>query len=149
MVGDPSGTATTRRLKGGSTVAPSSPAQVAHAKAYGGVDRVGRGAVENGIDFQTVPWYKRIPQAILNVNTFAMWVAAQHRMEVCKDDAIFHDFRSDSVGLTARKKFTLALTRDVIKECISNIEARGAWDPRPNAGSYEKQKGMTDEDRAR
>ena len=128
---------------------PSFPAQVAHAKAYGGVDRVGRGAVENGIDFQTVPWYKRIPQAILNVNTFAMWVAAQHRMEVCKDDAIFHDFRSDSVGLTARKKFTLALTRDVIKECISNIEARGAWDPRPNAGSYEKQKEVADEDRAR
>mgnify|MGYP002840644866 CR=1 FL=1 len=66
-----------------------------------------------------------------------------------KDDAIFHDFRSDSVGLTARKKFTLALTRDVIKECISNIEARGAWDPRPNAGSYEKQKEVADEDRAR
>ena len=33
-------------------------------------------------------------------------------------------------GLTARKKFTPALTRGVINECTSNIVARGAWGPR-------------------
>ena len=132
---------TTERQRGSKKVQlPTFLAQRLHAKLYGGVDRIGRGAKLYGIHFTIVPWHKHLVITTVNLHMHAIWTLALYDMAVRPDYHLLDPFRastsdsgetSTSRGITARRKFCLALTADVIQRAIERIEAKGSWDPRP------------------
>lgn len=121
----------TRFLNGaGETKVPSFPAQIEHGSGYGGIDKVGRGAVEYGIDFQMNRWYLRIITSLMNINSHCMWVLAKLQLKAEPDDALLKVYTNSLKGCTARKRFILDLTRKVIERASARIRSDPtAWNP--------------------
>jgi hypothetical protein len=67
-----------RRFRDGKGSVDSFIAQIEHAKGYGGVDRLGKGAKEYGIHFKMVPWHDNIVMAMLNLSSHTMWVIVNY-----------------------------------------------------------------------
>lgn len=155
FIGKASGT-TPRNKKAGAVEIPSFLAQRLHAKLYGGIDRIGRGAKMYGVTFKVMPWHKNLVTTTMNLNLHAMWVLARYDMALTTN-TLLDPYRgvqdvdpakesANSTGITARRKFCLHLTSDVIKRSVENIVRTGAWDPRPkvivnNESKAEKSRG--------
>ena len=132
---------TTRHLgkKGGTVQQSTFPAQLHHAKQYGKVDVVGRGAAEYGIDTPTDRWDKRIPQSLMNVHMHAMFILIRDQLSADPTDPLLKRFKGNSRGITGKKSFLLAVTREVITRSIRRIRADPRlWDPSTDT-SYSKQ----------
>ena len=128
----PAGCTTTRHLgkKGGTVQQNTFPAQKHHAKQYGKVDVVGRGAAEYGIDSPVDRWDKRIPQALMNVHSHAMFILVRDQLSADPADPLLQKFKGNGRGITAKKRFLLAVTREVIQRSIRRIRADPRlWDP--------------------
>ena len=117
---------------------PSFCAQRIHAITYGGVDRIGKGAKEYGVNFNIVPWHRHIIKGIENINSHATWGLAQYDMEVCKDKDMLRLLKpyratrsekgsvSTSKGCTSKRKFLLEMSSDVIQRCRDSIKEKGS-----------------------
>ena len=89
-------------------------AQQEHAKGYGGVDRVGKGSKTYGIHFKMIPWHNNIVMALLNLISHAMWIIVDYRRQIAPEDTLLQPYRIIRSDMTARKRFLLDVTRDVI-----------------------------------
>jgi len=126
---------TTRQVGKSKVKIPSFLAQRKHAFAYGGVDRIGKGAKEYGVAFSVVPWHRHIVTGIENISSHATWVLAQYDMEVTSDPDMISLLKqhkasksekgaiSSNKGCTHKRHFMLAMTRDVIKRSRERIKA--------------------------
>ena len=134
---------------------PSCHTQQLHAEHYAAIDRTGKGALEHGQTFHVVPWHRHVIQAVENINSYATWLTARclinseklaiwghmsgvERAAVKKADNVdlpeehlLQPHTKDSMSITPRKNFTLAMTRDVVCRATNNIIEAKEWDVRP------------------
>ena len=112
-------------------------AQRLHALAYGGVDRVGRGAKEHGIKFNVVPWQRHLIAMAEDVTCHAAWVIAQYEMNregfesselykvIGRFKGVVSEAGAESTtrGCTKKRAFLLGMTRDTIARATERIQA--------------------------
>jgi hypothetical protein len=143
FVGEDHGT-TDRNVGHTPKVVDSFVAQRVHAKYYGGVDRLGKGAKEYGVNFSVVPWSRHLVTMMENMSNHASWVIAQYDMKVSEDPGMQNllapykakvstsakssrESKSTTRGSTKKRAFFLAMTRDIIKLASERIaEGDGA-----------------------
>jgi predicted transcriptional regulator len=130
-----------RRFRDGKGSVDSFIAQIEHAKGYGGVDRLGKGAKECGIHFKMVPWHDNIVTAMLNLSSHTMWVIVNYRMTVAENDELLQPYRQGAISMTSRKKFILDFTRDVVNKNITNLLAMPKDTICPSVGVPSKLRG--------